>query len=70
MQMFDRATSVRLINSQCKSDAFISSKFINTVSTLYYTFTEFIIFLYTFQQILLINANNILFEGFAMELIF
>ena len=70
MQMFDRATSGRLINSQCKSDAFTFSKLINTVSTLYYTFIEFIIFLYTFQQILLINANNILFEGFAMELIF
>ena len=55
---FDKATylslhlkfilSVRLGNSLWGSDALLFLEFINMVSILFYKFTEFIIFLYTF----------------------
>ena len=60
-QRFDKATylslpfkfilSGRLSNSLRGSDNLLLSKFINIVSILYYTFTEFITLLYTFLVI-------------------
>ena len=46
--LFEFIFSVGLSNTQCGSDVLLFLEFINAVFILYYTFIEFMIFLYTF----------------------
>ena len=43
--------SERLGNNLCESEVLLFSEFINIVSILYYIYTEFIILLYTIENI-------------------
>ena len=51
--------SVGLSNTLCGSDVLLFLEFINAVFSLYYTFTEFMIFLYTFLVFVLLDTKNI-----------